>query len=66
MHQDLFSEKFCADGVPLWLLSPEDYAKYAAPLKQIEFDNVTGLPINCYNKVGWFAYYFSFDVSRSF
>jgi endoglycosylceramidase len=44
---DLFSEKFCADGVPLWLLSPEDYAKFAAPLKQVEFDNATGLPINC-------------------
>ena len=31
-HQDLFSEKFCADGVPLWAIPKKVYHSFPKPL----------------------------------
>ena len=44
MHQDLFSEKFCGDGMPMWLPKYEQYKDFAAPIKNITFDNTSGYP----------------------
>jgi endoglycosylceramidase len=30
-HQDLFSEKFCGDGVPIWAIPEEIYQDFAKP-----------------------------------
>jgi endoglycosylceramidase len=45
-HQDLFSEKFCADGVPMWAI-PESMSRgFPLPIsKPGHFDNKTGYPI---------------------
>lgn len=45
-HQDLFSEKFCGDGVPLWAIPREVYESFPFPvtLHKAPFDNETGLP----------------------
>lgn len=43
MHQDLFSEKFCGDGIPMWLIPEEESTHFPTPIpKKINFDNETG------------------------
>ncbi|KAL4454600.1 hypothetical protein ABPG74_021805 [Tetrahymena malaccensis] len=67
MHQDLFSQKFCGDGIPMWLIPEEEYKYFPLPIpKKIEFDNETGLPVDCNFITGWGTYYFSWDVAEGF
>ncbi|KAL4454599.1 hypothetical protein ABPG74_021804 [Tetrahymena malaccensis] len=67
MHQDLFSEKFCGDGIPLWLIPEKEYNHFPLPIpKKIQFDNETGLPLDCNIATGWGTYYFSWDVAEGF
>jgi endoglycosylceramidase len=52
----LFSEKFCADGVPMWAIPREVYHSFPIPVKTHRgtFDNETGLPSSEDCKVkGW-------------
>ncbi|KAL4454588.1 hypothetical protein ABPG74_021793 [Tetrahymena malaccensis] len=54
MHQDLFSEQFCGDGVPQWLIPEAEYQYFPFPIpKKIEFNNETKLPIDCRIATGW-------------
>ncbi|EAR97960.1 glycosyl hydrolase family cellulase (macronuclear) [Tetrahymena thermophila SB210] len=67
MHQDLFSEKFCGDGIPLWLIPEAEYKYFPLPIpKKIEFNNQSGLPMDCNITTGWGTYYFSYDVAEGF
>ncbi len=44
-HQDLFSEKFCADGVPLWAIPNEVSESFPEPLaRKAAFNPETGMP----------------------
>ena len=45
-HQDLFSEKFCADGVPIWAIPPQIYKDFPRPLniKKFTYDK-NGYPL---------------------
>ncbi len=53
--------------MPMWLMQHEDFASFPMPLRKPEpFDNVTGLPTNCYNKYDWAAFYGTYDVMRNF
>lgn len=67
MHQDLFSEKFCGDGIPMWLIPEEESTHFPTPIpKKINFDNETGLPDDCSIETGWGTYYAAWDVVRRF
>ena len=65
-HQDLFSEKFCADGVPIWAISSHLSKGFPRPLdlKPYPFDE-RGYPKGC-GKHPWAEFYFSKAVGRSF
>ncbi len=63
----MYSEKYCADGVPLWLVDKEEYESFAIPVaRKMTFNETTGLPVNCYTKLPWAALYASYAVSKSF
>ena len=67
-HQDLFSEKFCGDGVPAWALKNIQTATFPMPINSQPYKyNSSGLPDykQCL-KHPWGNYYFSFDVSNAF
>jgi endoglycosylceramidase len=68
-HQDLFSEKFCADGVPKWAVQEPSWSILSFPrpvdLSAFPFDNQTGNPIGC-EKHAWASYYFSYAVASNF
>jgi endoglycosylceramidase len=40
-HQDLFTKKFCGDGVPMWAIPKEVYHSFPIPVKmrRTTFDN---------------------------
>ena len=67
-HQDIFSEKFCGDGVPIWLMDELDsYKSFPFPMgKKIPL-NASGLPDwkDC-DTGNWAKYYFSYDVGQGF
>lgn len=67
-HQDLFSEKFCADGVPVWAIPPQISKGFPRPLnlKPFNFDD-NGFPKwqDC-SKHSWSTYYFSNAVAKAF
>jgi len=67
-HQDLLSEKFCGDGVPIWLMDEiNGYKTFPFPMgKKIKL-NETGLPDwkDC-DRDNWGKYYFSYDVGQGF
>ena len=68
MHQDVFSEKYCGDGMPLWLVEDE-LKEYPLPVSTEKFtwDNTTGRPENCTKfEENWGEYYFSYSVAVSF
>lgn len=51
----------------MWLIPEEEYKYFPLPIpKKIEFDNETGLPIDCSFITGWGTYYFSWDVAEGF
>eukprot|EP01125_Pyxidicula_operculata_P000383 TRINITY_DN1041_c0_g1_i6.p1 TRINITY_DN1041_c0_g1~~TRINITY_DN1041_c0_g1_i6.p1 ORF type:complete len:379 (+),score=54.65 TRINITY_DN1041_c0_g1_i6:304-1440(+) len=65
MHQDLFSEKFCGEGVPAWAAIPswwaEGYLEFPEPVDSpYPINNITGFP-NWYDcaKHPWSDYYFT-------
>lgn len=64
-HQDLFSEKFCGDGVPLWAIPETISATFPLPIDipYKYYDN--GLPKSC-GKHQWGAYYASYSVNQGF
>lgn len=68
-HQDLFSEKFCADGIPMWAVQMPSFSLLSFPrpvdLHAYDYDEKTGLPIGC-GKHAWANYYFSWAVSSNF
>jgi endoglycosylceramidase len=68
-HQDLFSERFCADGAPLWVIPKQISRTFALPLdrKIYQVDEKTGLPKwqDC-SRHPWGAYYATFAVSSAF
>lgn len=45
-HQDLFSEKFCGDGVPMWAIPKQVYHSFPRPLtlNTTNWNETTGLP----------------------
>lgn len=54
-HQDLFSEVFCGDGVPIWLV------------KELNINRTFPFPVSGKDKYpcaspNWSKYYFSYDV----
>lgn len=67
-HQDLFSEKFCADGVPVWAIPHEISKDFPRPasLKKFVFDE-NGFPHwqDC-SKHPWSEYYVSDAVNKGF
>ena len=67
-HQDLLSEKFCADGVPVWAIPHQVSKGFPRPvqLKEYKFDE-RGFPDyhNC-SQHSWSNYYFSQSVAKGF
>ena len=67
-HQDIISEKFCGDGVPVWLIDEiKGYKTFPFPLAKKIPMNASGEPDwdKC-NKDNWGFYYFSYDVGQVF
>lgn len=67
-HQDLFSEKFCADGVPIWAIPKSMSRGFPLPIsKPGTFDNQTGYPIGktCMGHP-WGEFYTTFSVNEGF
>lgn len=67
-HQDLFSHKFCGDGVPLWAIPKSTWRSFAKPLKvKVEYDNVTQHPTvaSCHTHP-WGDYYFTYACNKAF
>ena len=68
-HQDVFSEKFCCDGVPVWAIPKHVYSSFPEPIStnKMPYDNTTGFPKECSHLTkGWATYYFSLAVNRAF
>ena len=68
-HQDLFSEKFCADGVPVWAIPKQVYHSFPTPVHRhrTEFDEKTGLPPQSACAVkSWSELYFTRAVNKGF
>ena len=67
-HQDLISEKFCGDGVPVWLIDEiRGYKTFPFPTgKKIPL-NASGEPSwdDCDHQK-WGKYYFTYDVGQVF
>jgi endoglycosylceramidase len=67
-HQNLFSEKFCADGVPVWAIPKSISRGFPLPIsKPGTFDNVTGMPTGktCSGH-SWGMFYTTFSVNEGF
>lgn len=68
-HQDIFSPKFCGDGVPIWAIPKKIYESFPIPLRKnhTEFDPKTGRPIAgfCEN-IQWGSLYASLAVNEAF
>ncbi|EGD73572.1 hypothetical protein PTSG_12288 [Salpingoeca rosetta] len=68
MHQDVWSERFCGEGVPYWAADPGPDAKgFPAPLdKPYNVNSTTGLPSaqDC-GKHDWPDYYFASAVGAA-
>ena len=68
-HQDLFSEKFCADGVPMWAIPRRVYDSFPRPLtrEKTQWNNETGLPsYQTCGKFPWGQFYFTKAVNEGF
>ena len=68
-HQDIISEKYCGDGIPVWLIDEiHGYRSFPFPwsLKKMPL-NESGVPAwkDCDQK-NWGKYYVSDDVGRTF
>jgi len=69
MHQDVFSPKFCVEGMPDWITKAEDYGAFPYPLTDQPFpiDPKTGYPQTEYcRKFLWSDYYFTHAASQAF
>ena len=69
MHQDVFSPKFCVEGMPDWMTKSEDYDSFPYPLSDQPFpiDPKTGYPQKEYcRKFTWSDYYFTQAASQAF
>ena len=64
-HQDLFSEKFCGDGVPMWAIPKRVSATFPLPLSMPYNYTEEGIPNGC-GKHPWGAYYTSLSVNQGF
>ena len=67
-HQDILSEKFCGDGVPIWLMDElNSYKSFPFPMGKKIHLNASGLPdwSDC-DIQHWPNYYFSYDVGQGF
>ena len=68
-HQDVLSEKFCGEGVPLWAAQPRDTAgAFPAPLSGGPYKtDARGYPLrsDC-AKHAWADYYFSEAAASAF
>jgi len=68
-HQDIISEKFCGDGIPVWLIDEiKGYKTFPYPwsLKKMPM-NASGMPDwkNC-DQGNWAKYYLTSDVGNVF
>lgn len=71
MHQDLFSEKFCGEGVPLWAAIPSYWAEHflrfpeplGSPFSDVNSSEIP-LPSDC-AKFSWSDYYFTVAQSTA-
>ena len=64
-HQDLFSEKFCGDGVPLWAIPKTISATFPLPIDLPYKYGENGLPTGC-GKHPWGSYYATYSVNQGF
>eukprot|EP00927_Polykrikos_kofoidii_P076453 TRINITY_DN7354_c1_g1_i1.p1 TRINITY_DN7354_c1_g1~~TRINITY_DN7354_c1_g1_i1.p1 ORF type:complete len:546 (+),score=79.62 TRINITY_DN7354_c1_g1_i1:48-1640(+) len=68
MHQDLLSERFCGEGIPLWASEPRSVIPFPSPLAwKYETDPATGLPTRqeCARR-GWPDYHGAFATGSAF
>lgn len=68
-HQDVLSEKYCGEGVPLWAAQSDEMSSgFPQPLEWKPFDqdeNQVPRSIDC-NSHGWAEYYFAKATSRAY
>ena len=66
MHQDVLSEAFCGEGLPLWTINTNTLLKFPIPLSTISYDTINKIPSkkDC-SKKKWPAYYISKAVSKN-
>mmetsp|Transcript_41352 Transcript_41352/g.48021 ORF Transcript_41352/g.48021 Transcript_41352/m.48021 type:complete len:499 (-) Transcript_41352:134-1630(-) len=67
MHQDVLSEKFCGEGVPLWAAIPANNSLFPSPNGPAYTVNDEGIPLNseCLSKP-WSEYYFTKAAGTAF
>lgn len=68
MHQDVMSEKFCGEGVPLWAAIPNNNSGFPWPMgSPYPVDPTTGVPskADCLSK-DWAGYYFTEAAGSAF
>ena len=64
MHQDVLSEAFCGEGLPLWIINTTTSLKFPMPLSK-PYNTINKIPkkSDC-NKKNWPSYYISKAVSK--
>lgn len=67
MHQDVMSEKFCGEGVPLWAAIPANDSLFPWPMSPVYNLSVNGVPTpeECASE-GWASYYFTRATGSAF
>lgn len=67
MHQDVLSEKFCGEGVPMWAALPDDRSSFPFPLGPAYNVSSNGVPSDsdCLSK-SWSEYYFTKAAGTAF
>jgi endoglycosylceramidase len=68
-HQDVLSEKYCGEGIPLWAAESEGLLEFPRPVQRTpyEVNEETGVPVSgeC-DKHSWQSYYFTQAASTAF
>ena len=67
MHQDVMSEKFCGEGVPLWAAVPDNNSQFPEPRSAAYTVNNESIPTfeECHS-ASWAGYYFTKAAGTAF